>query len=168
MQGVGRARVLPVTILLAGLACILLSQTVEGIDLAEVGNWSRTVDANDLLAGAGTNLISTYESNSDQGLLTISGTTGDADNWRVDVRKSDISWNNNLTLSVKRTGSGSGTGSISGGGAYQAVGDTDSALFSGSGDRINIPMQLQLSGISVSIPPGTYSASIIYTVVDTE
>ena len=149
------------------MAFFLLAPGARAIDILEVGVWSRTVDANDLILGAGSNLKSTYESNSDQGLIAISNTSGDSDNWRVDVRRSDVSWNENLVLSVKRTGNGTGAGSISGGSDYQAVSAGDSEFFSGSGNRSDIPVQLQVSGMSVTIAPATYSTSIVYTVVDT-
>jgi hypothetical protein len=152
------------------LAALMLASVgfAFAIDISEVGNWAVNVDANDLISGAGSDLTSTYESSADQGLIAITGTTGDSDNWRVDVRRSDTSWHGDLTLFVKRTGDGTGSGSISDGTAYQAVTTTDTALFSGSGDRSNIPVQLKISGASVAIPPSAYATSIIYTVVDTQ
>lgn len=132
------------------------------------GGWSRTITADDLQARAGSDLVSTYESAADAGALTISGTTGNDDAWRVDVRRTDTNWHGNFTLSVKRTGDGTGGGSISGGTAYQIIGTSDAEFFSGAGDRGGIPLQFRLQGMSIQVPPAdTYSTTITYTVVDT-
>lgn len=136
------------------------------ISIDATGGWSRTITAADLEAGAGSDLKSTYESAADPS-LTISGTAGNDDAWRVDVRRADTDWHSNLTLSVKRTGGGTGGGSITGGTAYQAIGTSDAEFFSGAGDRSAIPLQFKLEGMSLQVPPDTYSTTITYTVVDT-
>jgi len=137
------------------------------IDITSTGNWAETINAGDLVGGAGTDLNDQYTSASDQVAITISNTLDDNDNWRVDVRKSDTSWHNDLSVSVKRTDGGSGTGAISGGTSFQTAGAVDAEFFNGRGDRSNVHVQLQVSGMSVSIPPATYSTSIVFTVVDT-
>lgn len=137
------------------------------MDIAAAGTWSPTAGPSDLIAGAGSDLTSSYQSISDQLLLAISNTSGNDDNWRVDVRRSDTNWHASFVISVKRTGDGIGGGSIAGGSAYQSAGVSDAAFFSGAGDRDGIPIQLQISGVSVQIPPDTYSTAIIFTVVDT-
>lgn len=152
-------------------ACVLISLAggwAWGVqaDITATGNWSGTIDASGLTGGAGTDLNPTYTSASDQVSITISNTSDDWDFWRVDVRKSDTNWHNDLGLSVRRTSSGTGTGSISGGTSYIAAGDLDTEFFRGRGDRSNILVKLQLSGVSVQVLPGTYSASIVFTVVD--
>jgi len=136
-------------------------------DITATGNWSGTIDSSHLTGGAGTDLISIHTSGSEQVSITISNTAGDWDFWRVDVRKSDTNWHADLALSVRRTSPGSGTGSISGGTDYVAAGDLDTAFFNGRGDRTDVYVKLQLSGVSVQVVPDTYSASIVFTVVDT-
>lgn len=150
------------------LACGLISsvKTCEAIDIAVTGSWALTIDASNLTGGAGTDLTDTHESASHQVTVTISTTTGNDDNWRVDVKRTDTTWHGDFTLSVKRTGDGTGGGTITGGAAYQAVATTDNAFFSGAGDRSDIPVQLRLSGVSVQVPPDTYSTTATYTVVD--
>ena len=152
-------------IALAGI--VLLSSEGAAIDIAADGTWSPTTTASDLTAGAGSELVSTYESTA--GLLTIgiSNTTGSGDGWRVDVRRSDINWPAGVTLSVQRTDDGAGSGTISGGAGYQAVTTSDAEFFSGSGDRTDVDIQLKISSVSLSVPPDTYSTSVVYTVVDT-
>jgi len=153
------------------LTLIILSDYGAGsaaaMDIMGSGMWSPTIGASDLTAGAGSNLTGSYQSNSDQVLISISNTMGYDDNWRVDVRRSDTNWHSNFVLSVRRTGDGTGGGLIAGGGSYQSVGISDGAFFSGAGDRSDITIQLEISGVSIQIPPATYSTSIIFTVVDT-
>lgn len=155
------------------LACLLLLLPIivkksaeAAISITATGNWSETIDALDLQAGAGSDLISTYQSTSNAVSIDISGTAGVDDNWRVDVKKVDSVWHNSFHLYVKRTSDGTGSGSISGGDTYQEVTDTDLSFFSGNGDRNNINVQLKLTGVSIQAPPDTYTTTIYYTVVD--
>ena len=138
---------------------------VRAIDLTANGTILRTIGPNDLTGGAGSHLNPTYENLNDLA-LSISTTTGIEDNWRVDVRRSDTLWHSSLTLSVKRTGDGLGSGLISGGLSYLPVDVMDTSFFSGSGDRSGINLGIQLSGMSVSVPPNNYSTTLTFTVVD--
>jgi len=154
------------------MACALLAFAggrawgVQG-DIVATGDWSGTIGTSDLTGGAGTDLNSIYTSDSDQVSITISNTADDWDFWRVDVRKSDTTWDDDLVVSVMRTSSGTGAGGISGGTSYVAAGALDTEFFRGRGDRSNILAKLRLSGVSVQVPPNTYSTSIVFTVVDT-
>lgn len=155
-----------VTAVLVSLVLGLNGRVLAVISITVTGSWSETIDASDLQAGAGSDLNSTYESGSSQVSIDISGTAGGGDDWRVDVKKVDTIWHGNLTLWVKRTSAGTG-GSVSGGTFYQPVGGTDSSFFNGSDDVSGIEVQLQLTGVSVSVPPNTYTTTVTYTVVDT-
>jgi len=135
------------------------------INITVTGSWSETIDASDLLAGAGSDLINTYESIADAVSISISETSGASDNWRVDVKKVDTNWDSSFYLYVKRTSDGTG-GSVSGGTAYQEITDVDESFFSGSDDVSGIDIQLKLSGVSVQIPPDSYMTTVYYTVVD--
>lgn len=154
-------------VLLLLLCAALPSNNITAqISIIQTGSWSETVSASDLQAGAGTDLISSYESTTDAGSIDISGTTGLADNWRVDVRKVDTTWHLNLHLFVKRTADGTGPGSITGGTAYQEVTSSDLSFFSGAGDRSAVKTQLKITGVSIEVPPNSYSVTVYYTVVD--
>ena len=157
--------------ILLSLCAIALSLFTWGsasaaISISLVGVWSETVDESDLAGGAGSDLISTYESASNQVSIDITGTTGDSDAWRIDVKKTDTSWHSDLHLSLRRTSDGSGSGSITGGTSYQEATDTFTEFFSGSGDRTGINVQLKITGVSVNVPTDTYSTTVYYTVVD--
>jgi len=151
-----------ILILLIGLI-LLCSKAEAPISITVTGSWSETINASDLQAGAGSDLISTYESAADAGSIDITETSG---NWAVDVKKVDTNWHSNLHLHIKRTSDGSGSGSISGGVSYQEVTDIDQSFFSGDGDRSSVNVQLKLTGISIQVAPDTYTATVYYTVYD--
>jgi len=120
----------------------------------------------DLIAGAGTGLVSSYESAVDAVLLSPNPTPSKPA-WRVDVRRVDATWHGDFTLWIRRSGDGTGSGSVSGGTTYLTVTTTDQTLFTGAEDRDDVPIQFQLTGVSIQIPPGDYETTIVYTIVET-
>jgi hypothetical protein len=147
-------------LLSALLPLLLCSGVCWAIAITVTGNWAETIDASDLQGGPGSNLISTYESASNVGVVDIN-----AGNWWVYVEKTDSTWHANLHLYVKRTSDGSGSGTISGGTNYQEI-DTSQLFFSGSDDRSNVNLQLKLDGVSIQVPPAIYTTTIYYTISD--
>lgn len=146
---------------------IMVGEVIAQISITTTGGVSRTIDASDLVSGAGSDLISDYESAADAVSANISGTTGAEDQWRVDVRKVNTTWHGNLHLYIRRTSDGDAPSTrISGGGSYQEVTGTDQEFFNGEGDITGIEAQTKLSGVSIHIPPDTYSAVVYFTVVD--
>jgi hypothetical protein len=145
------------------LCCFVQAQAIE---LAASGGLTRTIDRADLVSGAGSNLNSTY-SDAAATSLTVSGTTGASDSWRIDVRKADTAWNGSLRLKVRRDTDGSGGGSVAGGYSFIEITGSDNQFFSGAGDRSGISLSYQLTGMAVTIPPGFYNTTVIFTVVDT-
>ena len=149
------------------LVAVVCHGRAAAVDISMAGTWSVNIGSADLVAGVGSNLPDAWESETNQGVLAITNTTGDTDNWRVDISRSDANWPAALTIYVRRTSDGVGLGgSISGGLAYQAVDVDSSAFFSGSGDRTGVDVQLKVTGVSLAIQPNAYSTSIVYTVVD--
>ncbi len=149
-------------LILVPLVCAVICLPLEAADITATGGWSETIDASDLIGGAGTDLTGSYESSPSATVIDITA----LGNYRVDVRRSDTNWSTSFTLYVKRTSDGAGSGTISGGTSYIAVPTTDTEFFSGSLDRTNIDVQYQLSGMSVSISPDTYSTTLTFTIVD--
>jgi hypothetical protein len=145
------------------LCCYVQAQAIE---LAASGGLTRTIGRTDLVSGAGSNLNSTY-SDAATTSLTVSGTTGASDSWRIDVRTADTAWNGALRLKVRRDTDGSGSGSVAGGTSFIELTGSDSQFFFGAGDRSGISLSYQLSGMTVTIPPGFYSTTVIFTVVAT-
>ena len=140
----------------------LVSGTAWTADLTATGGWSRTITANDLTAGAGSDLASQQESSAGATTLTITSTGGGA--WRIKVRHTPSTWHSNFTLWVKRTSDGTGDGSISGGSGYIQVTAVDAELFSGTKDRSNISLQYKLTGLSKNVSPNSYLSSVVFTV----
>jgi hypothetical protein len=155
----GRAR----TVVLVLAAALGLFALAEAANITITGSWSRTISASDLTGGAGSNLTATYTSATNQVLM---GVTTTLTNWRVDVLRIDSTWNASFVLSIRRTGSGTGTGSVSGGTSYLTILTTSQTFVTGSGNLSSIPLQERLGGVSVSIPVATYTTTIQYTVVD--
>ncbi|MEA3500749.1 MAG: hypothetical protein U9R41_07025 [Candidatus Marinimicrobia bacterium] len=90
------------------------------------------------------------------------------DNWRIDVKKTDINWNENLVLSLKRVNDGhaDNNGEINGGTNYQIITNSNQLFCEGEGDRKRIYLQNKLGGLSYQIPPDTYSTTIQFTIID--
>lgn len=143
------------------LAAVCWGSAVPAADLAVTGNWSRTVNNADLAAGAGSDLHSLIESGTAEATLDISNTFGG--NWAVVARKSAITWPATVSIAVRRTSDGSGGGTIAGGTAYLTLSTTDQTLFTGTGDRSSVQLQLRTDGLSVEHGVGTYSLNVIYT-----
>jgi hypothetical protein len=115
------------------------------------------------VSGAGSNLIGTYESGAAATVLSIVDTGA----WQIHVTHSHgANWHSDFILYTQRTSAGSGSGTISGGSSYMEITHSDVEFFSGTLDRTGIDIQYKLSGMSVSIPPGTYSATVTFTIVE--
>lgn len=145
---------------------LLFLTKTEAIDISATGGWNETIDASDLVSGAGSDLNNAYRSAGNATKLRITG-INPTDNWRVDVRRTDSNWHSDFTLRVKRTSDGAGPGSISGGLSFIKIDTIDTQFFSGTGRRRNIKLKYRLTGMSVSVPPQIYTTTITYTVVDT-
>jgi hypothetical protein len=157
-------------ILIFFLGSILLineAQSQISISVKEKG-WSESIDGYDLESGPGSNLLPAYENTLNQISIEVTGTSNSSDSWRVDIKKTNITWNNNLVFSVKRTSDGSGNGSIDpSGSSYLDLTNIDQTFFSGSGNRNGVYIRYKFSGVSVLIPPKEYKITITYTIVDT-
>ena len=150
-------------VLFAVLGLIAAGEKGEAAEVITVtGSWSETIDASDLVAGAGSDLIGIYESNSDQIVLDIDVGRG---NFRVDVSKINTNWHSDFQLYVRRTSDGTGDGEISGGTSYQEITDTYQSFFTFKKDRTGINLQLKLCGVSVQVAPDTYTTTAYCTIV---
>lgn len=130
------------------------------------GSWSQTINSSNLTGGAGTDLTSAYTSAGNQVLLSISNTVG-THNWNVTVRRVDAVWNSNLNLYVQRTSDGTASaGNVSGGTSYQLVTTSDQLFFTGHNNANNFAVQIQLNGVSLQVPPASYTTTLTFTEVD--
>ncbi|MCL6590271.1 MAG: hypothetical protein K6U80_09990 [Firmicutes bacterium] len=132
--------------------------------------WTLPVDSSNLISGAGSDLTSVYLSPVNATVLTVRNCKNNADNWRIDVSRSDTIWDSaNLALAVLRTSDGTYTpgATISGGTDFVPVSATATTFFRGSGNHSNITVQYQLTGMSVEIAPNNYKTTVTFTIVDT-
>jgi hypothetical protein len=130
-------------------------------NLTSSGDWTTRIGVADLVAGAGSDFKSQFESVSGVTTLTISNAPGA---WSLRVHIGGGGGSSDVTVWVKRTSNGSGSGSITGGSEYMAVTGSDVELFSGSGNRSSISLQYKLTGLSRKVSPTAYLSSITFTV----
>lgn len=156
-----------ILIVLLCVAFFSSQSPLYAINIYATGGWTNLViNSSHLRGGAGSDLADSFESNADATMISITGTGSPSRAWDVLIRKSASSWTSDVTLYVERTGKGSGAGSIREGTSYMAVGESDVLFFRGNGDKTNVPIRYKISGLSIMVPPGSYSALITFTVVD--
>lgn len=137
------------------------------IDLVAQANWT-VIAPSTSIADAGNNYSSSIlESASNQVVFSITG--GSLVNYNIQVSRIDSDWSNQLSIFVRRTGSGTSgaLGSINGGTNYQQVNTFPQNFINGSlgltGSRANVPVQFRIDGISVLLPAKTYATTIVFT-----
>jgi hypothetical protein len=156
------SRLLLPAVFLAAAYLPCLSQI--NIDVA--GSWAYSIPATNI-ADAGLDFTGTYTSGANQVLLSIYNSGGNNYRYRVDVRRSDISWKSKIKVWGRRTGDGipsNGGARVWGGQSYKKITKSNKVFFQGKKDSSDIPIQYQLRNISVLIPAKSYSTTIIYTV----
>lgn len=136
----------------------------NALDIAATGGWSETINSNDLISGAGSDLNGTYESAANATSINILNTAGGNDKWRVDMQRSDSTWHANFTLYIKRI---TISGKLNGGENYTEIRTATDTFFDGKGDFSAIECQYQLTGMSLNIPINTYTTTVTFTIVDT-
>ncbi len=125
------------------------------------GEWSLTIDQNNLVAGAGSDLMDTYESATNQVLI---GVWGPDRTWRVDVHRVDTQWHSNFILQVRRQANNR----IIGGLTYQTITPVAQEFFRSRNRRnvTGIQVQFRLMGVSINIDPAIYTTTVVYTLVN--
>jgi hypothetical protein len=149
------------SILRKTLLLLTLCTASQAADLTSSGNWVETITAANLISGAGSDLQAQVESVSGVTTLTITNAPGA---WSLRARLGASQGHGDVTVYVKRTSAGSGSGTISGGNAYVELTNSDVEIFNGSEARSGISIQFKLIGLSHDIPPATYLSSITFTV----
>jgi len=150
---------------LAGLGVLLLTQQGRAADIIVSGNVVQVSRAYDVLKELKADRAATYVTGKDQILLSVCNFSAPGAIWRVDVRRDSVEWPSGMKLEVRRTGDGMGEGAITGRRGFTEVGPTYRTLCSGTGDRMNIPLQIGISGCPLDLDVGTHVTSIIYTVM---
>ena len=150
-----------IALVLLALAAARFAAAAVGISV--FGQWQISIGSENLINGAGSDLRREFESSLDAFSVDITGKPG---RWRVEVRLGKAAWHDQLNLSIRRTGDGTGGGTVSGGREYQVLLNRNEVFFSGDDDKAGVPVQLKLTGVSLQIPPRVYRAKVWYTVLD--
>jgi hypothetical protein len=134
-------------------------------DITVTGTWSETIDAVDLLDGAGSDIAPIVSSTSQ---LTIDLAISTSNSWNVSIIRDSATWHSDLILSAKRTSNGTGSGTISGGTSWQVITNSSTEFFGGVGEpgnRTGISVQLKLQS-SITVPPDNYSSTVTFYFVE--
>ena len=143
---------------------LLVPSGTSALDIAATGGWSETINSSDLTSGAGSDLTGTYESSTNATVLDITNAANQGDRWRVDMQRSDSTWHANFTLYIKRITTNQ---KLNGGLSYTEIRTSTDTFFDGKGNYSGINCQYQLTGMSMAIPPNTYTTTVTFTIVDT-
>jgi hypothetical protein len=154
------------------LGIMLLPVTGLGqIELRVTGNPVFPLSTFDLTE-AGTDYSHTITSTSGP-MISISHKHGRTRNfgefaWNVAVHKSDIFWNNELKVDIRRSSDGEPASRfnnrISGGTNFQTLTDMPLQFFEGGAARDNIDVEFRINNISVLIPADEYETTVYFTV----
>lgn len=160
-------RILGFIILILASGLHLKAQTIS----ASPG-WTYTLSSSDI-SEAGNDYNVNIESAANQTLVDVVTNYIGNYNFKVAVEKIDNNWNSQLTLSVRRTGNGSGGwfAGISGGTNYIQLSSTPQLLYSGntgyfSGGYFDVPVQYRVQGLSLLVPAQNYSTTVRYTITN--
>jgi hypothetical protein len=151
-------------ILILSLSAPGFCQSISISNSPAGGTWSvSSLSSN--VTSAGTNYTHTEESGASHTLLKVTALLL----YSVSVHQSVASnWDSELLLSVKRTGNGTGSGTIANGTTYIQLTTSPQTFFTGSLglglSRDNIPVQYKIAGLSVMLPVKTYTTTVQYTI----
>jgi len=144
----------------------LLCNTVRAQTISVGGtDWAAPITA---ISEAGNNYAGTSESAANQ--ILIAGSISLLGSSTISARYvPNPNWNSALQIALRRTGPGSPCVlcTISSNTNYHEITQTATSLISISGlggTYSNIPFQIRISGISVTIPAASYSATVIFTI----
>ena len=140
----------------------------------EVNGTTSFGQTQNLVTEAGNDFPSTLESETAVDISVVFNNFWDKkdnpnEKWSINVQKSDIQWDPNLVLQIKRNGSGTtidgrNTTVIYDGENYMEVTDTPVYFFRGKSEIYYIPLSLRLDNISVTMGAKNFETNIILTV----
>jgi hypothetical protein len=151
-------------------AALCFSQTITVTSgttnpLWAVGNFA----AAQLTGGAGSDFTSTQTTAANWVNIEIT-LTGVGASYRVDVHRTDTTWNANLHLYIQRTDDGTGDpgGTITGPlNTYQEITTAATQFYTGRKARTGVKAQLQLQGLSATVGPHNFVTTVIFTITET-
>jgi hypothetical protein len=152
---IGMKRILTFAIFTSCIQLGVMSlQPAGAVSITVIGHWNPKIEVFPLSAGRSAGPKGDYKSAVNQVRLSISGSSGP---WKVYVRREDTNWHGNFVLKLTKT-SGKTRPTV-------VAQDMDTEFFSGDGDG-NFNVQIILEGVSLAVPPDSYTAKLIYTVTE--
>ena len=149
---------------------LLIIPSIYAQSLTVSPGWSVSIPAS-TIAEAGLNYTTTTITSAvSQSLINI--TAGKNAPHYIYIQKTDISWDPSLIISLRRSGNGSSPGgsTITNGTTFQQITGTVTYFFElslgGSRNYNSIPIQYQISGLSVLLPAKTYTTTLLFTVTN--
>lgn len=135
----------------------LLAQQEASIHVSAARSFSN-FDAE--IPEAGNDISSIYTTSS----ALINLTVRSGGNYRITVRKEDTNWDNQLSFYLRRTGNGSGRGTILGGTNFIELDNFSQTFFEGTFTRTSVPIQYEFRNLSVLVPATGHTSAVIYTI----
>ena len=154
-----------------GCALMLICGIAQAqVVIVSVSNYREDVDENDLTVPleAGYDLEPMIETSASFNQLDVLNVAKSKD-WKVSVSRRDVNWPGALTLSVKRTSTGTACMGCSGvnvglsPSTYIPLTAAEQNFIYGTGEVTGINIQMRIQGVSLTIDADTYSTEVIYT-----
>lgn len=140
----------------------MLPGAAEGLDVIVSGGWRFP-----LRTSFWSSPDPSVQSTPGSAAISVVNAGNTREQWGIEVRIQGSPLPEGVKLWVRRSGSGHGAGWIRSGLGFIPVGESPVLLFSGIGDRMQVPLQLKVGGITPRTPGGMIQTSLVFTVVKT-
>ena len=140
----------------------MLPGTAEGLDVIVSGGWRFP-----LRAFFWSSPDPLMQSTPGSAAISVVNAGTAREQWGIEVKIQGLPLPEGVKLWVRRSGSGHGAGWIRNGLGFIPLGESPVLLFSGIGDRMQVPLQLKIAGITPRTPGATIRTSLVFTVVRT-
>ena len=151
------------------IGCLLLfcwlNSTAQGNVRVEISPAKSFFNFEITIPEAGADFSGSFSTESELSYLKIHPPKNST--YQILVRREDSSWDDELDLSVRRTGNGNGPGNqIYGGTNYLEITPFNQTFFQGSRQRNKVPIQYRIDNISVLVPAGDNITTVVFTLTD--
>lgn len=144
---------------------LITNSTAYSISLLLKGSMSYYVDISHLTGEAGSNLKTRYTTDSNAVEIKVQSTKND---WMISVQLVTGYWHPDISVGIRRTSDGWGdiNSWVYGGMEWLTLDQTSKTFFLGSQRRAGLYIQGEIDGMSLNVPPDSYSCAVVYTIVE--
>jgi hypothetical protein len=153
--------------------CLLCQQNLMAQISISSNSFINKLIPNGAINEAGMDFQKELEFSKDEIVMSVAIFPQNLDNviynsWQIHVSKNNLDWDETLELYIRRTGEGKSDYNTKplNGDYYQKIESYNNFFFAGQGWISSIPIQLKLSGFSVTLPAKAYATDIIFTLID--